>query len=99
MVEDLVELRKCLYGNTEQIDNTGWSKLEHWMRLLDSRYFKEVITPLAIRAITSVVVDSFCIVTEVLKVLEHNNCEIGDRPYNYSSSHSTFGSIYFLKSI
>ena len=49
MVEDLVELHRCLYGNTEQIGNTGWSKLEHCMRLLDSRYFKEVITPLAIQ--------------------------------------------------
>ena len=84
--------------DTEQVGNTGLSELEDWMCLLNSWIHQGAygITTNSTRfkAITSMMADPFCIHTVVLKVFEHNYCEIIDRPYNYFSC-STFGSILF----
>ena len=44
-VEDLVE--QDTY-DTEQVGNTGWGRLKHWMHLLNSQWIEEPIASLPI---------------------------------------------------
>ena len=78
-VEDLVELLRCL--RYWVVSYTSWNKLEHFIHLLNSCFqgSNDITADLScFKAITSVMVDPFCIEMVVYEVLEHKYYEIID---------------------
>ena len=66
-IEDLIELDAY---DTKWISNTGWNKLEHWIRLLNSQGTNGVTADSShLKAITSMMADHLHIETVIIKVL------------------------------